>query len=52
VATPLAWEELGRGLDPRRFTPAVVVERVERLGDLHRPLLHGRQRLDRALRRL
>ena len=27
----------------------VVVERVERLGDLAEPLLHGRQRLDPAL---
>jgi bifunctional non-homologous end joining protein LigD len=45
VATPLAWDELNEGLDPAAFTPAVVAGRVARLGDLHEPLLHGRQRL-------
>jgi bifunctional non-homologous end joining protein LigD len=45
VATPLAWDELDEGLDPAAFTPAVVLERVARLGDLHEPLLHGRWRL-------
>ena len=49
VATPLAWDELREGLDPRAFTMAAVVGRVERLGDLAEPLLRGRQRLDRAL---
>jgi bifunctional non-homologous end joining protein LigD len=52
VATPLRWEELDEGVEPRAFTPAVVLERVARLGDLHEPLLHGRQRLDRAWSRL
>jgi bifunctional non-homologous end joining protein LigD len=45
VATPLAWDELDESLDPRELTPAVVADRVARLGDLHEPLLHGRQRL-------
>jgi bifunctional non-homologous end joining protein LigD len=52
VATPLAWEELEAPLDPAAFTMDVVRERVARLGDLHAPLLDGRQRLDRALSRL
>jgi bifunctional non-homologous end joining protein LigD len=45
VATPLRWEELDERLEPAAFTPATVAERVARLGDLHEPLLHGRQRL-------
>ena len=52
VAAPLRWDELDEDLDPRELTMEVVLERVERDGDLHEPLLHGRQRLDTALRRL
>ena len=52
VAAPLAWEELREDLDPAAFTLDVVLERVARQGDLHEPLLHGRQRLDRALSRV
>ena len=49
VATPLRWDELEPNLDYRALTPAVAAERVATLGDVHEPLLHGRQRLDRAL---
>jgi bifunctional non-homologous end joining protein LigD len=45
VATPLAWEEVAPGLDPAAFTMEVVLDRVRRLGDVHAPLLRGRQRL-------
>jgi bifunctional non-homologous end joining protein LigD len=51
VATPLAWDELGEDLDPRGFTLETVPGRVAELGDLHEPLLHGRQRLELALPR-
>ena len=49
VATPLAWDEVGDDLDPGSFTPAVVLERVERSGDLLAPLLRGRQTLAAAV---
>jgi bifunctional non-homologous end joining protein LigD len=49
VATPLRWKELDERLDPREHNLLTVPPRIEQLGDLHEPLLHGRQRLDRAL---
>ena len=52
VATPLRWDELSDDLDPREFTMEVVLERVEREGDLHAPLLASRQRLEPSLSRL
>jgi DNA primase len=45
VATPLAWDEVDLTLAPEALTPPVVQARVERLGDLAQPLLHGRQSL-------
>jgi bifunctional non-homologous end joining protein LigD len=44
VATPVDWDELD-GLDPQALTPGVVLERVERGGDLFAGVLHGRRRL-------
>ena len=45
VSTPLRWDEVRPGLDPTSFTMARVLDRVEHLGDLAEPLLHGGQRL-------
>lgn len=44
VATPLAWTELHEHFHPGEFTPSVVLDRVERLGDLF-TLPRRRQRL-------
>ena len=52
VSTPLRWDEVSEDLDPRDFTMEVVLRRVERHGDLYEPVLHGRQSLGEALRRL
>ena len=52
VATPLRWEEVDERLDPRALTPARVLERVERHGDLFAPVLRGRQLLRPALAKL
>ncbi len=46
VSTPLTWEELGAGdIHPADLTPKVVLERVERLGDLFAPVLHTDQHI-------
>jgi bifunctional non-homologous end joining protein LigD len=52
VSTPLAWDEVSEDLDPGRFTMRAVLERVERLGDVHAPVLERRQSLGQALRAL
>ncbi len=52
VATPLRWEEVGPGLDPRSFTMGVVARRVEAEGDLAAGLLDDPQPLDDAVARL
>lgn len=52
VSTPVTWEELEAGVDPRAFTMDRVRRRLERHGDLFAPVLSGGQRLEPALRRL
>ncbi|MCF3108346.1 DNA ligase D [Niabella sp. CC-SYL272] len=39
VSTPLRWEEVRPGLDPRRFTIKNIHRRLEQNGDLFRPVL-------------
>ena len=48
ASTPVSWDELddavrGRDESALRFTPSMVVERVQRLGDLYAASLAGRQ---------
>jgi bifunctional non-homologous end joining protein LigD len=46
VSTPLTWEELDAGtMHPADLTPQVVLERVQRLGDLFAPVLHTDQHI-------
>jgi len=45
VATPLEWEELHPRLDPREYNLQTVPQRIAELGDLHAPVLRGRQLL-------
>jgi bifunctional non-homologous end joining protein LigD len=49
VSTPLRWEEVNDDLDPAAFTMDVVLERVEKHGDLFEGVLKTKQRLDKAL---
>ncbi|TML85295.1 MAG: DNA ligase D [Actinobacteria bacterium] len=49
VSTPLRWNEVKRGLDPKLFTMAATLERVRKHGDLFEGVLKTKQRLDKAL---
>jgi bifunctional non-homologous end joining protein LigD len=49
VSTPLRWSEVKEGLDPAAFTMDVVLDRVQRHGDLFAGVLTTRQRLGKAL---
>jgi bifunctional non-homologous end joining protein LigD len=49
VSTPLRWEEVREGLDPREFSMEVVRDRIDRHGDLFEGVLTTRQRLGSAL---
>ena len=52
VSTPLRWEELGEKVRPRDFGMREALERVDRHGDLFKPVLQGGQALSPALRQL
>jgi bifunctional non-homologous end joining protein LigD len=39
VSTPLLWKEVKRGLDPRDFTVKTISKRLNKLGDIWRPVL-------------
>ncbi len=52
VSMPLEWDDLTEDVRPRDFSMEVALERVERLGDLFEPVLHGKQALGPALRAL
>jgi bifunctional non-homologous end joining protein LigD len=48
VSTPVAWEELERGVKMEDFTIKTVPKRLEKVGDLWKPVLADRGRFDLA----
>ena len=52
VSTPLAWDELEGDLQISHFTLQNVPERLERLGDLFRPVVAAPQDLAAAIESL
>ncbi|HEY8028880.1 MAG TPA: non-homologous end-joining DNA ligase [Gaiellaceae bacterium] len=52
VSTPLRWEELTEDVRPRDFSRDVVLERVERDGDLYAPVLEDARPLGAAAKKL
>ncbi len=52
VSTPLRWDELTEDVRPRDFTMQVALDRIAKHGDLFEPVLHAKQALGPALKRL
>ena len=52
VSTPLEWSEVKPGLLPQQFTIENAPARFAAMGDLFRPVLDQRQRLEPAIERL
>src|SRR6516164_5925054 len=52
VATPLMWSEVSPGLTPAQFHLGNALERFSRVGDLFKPVLTMKQRLEDALAKL
>jgi bifunctional non-homologous end joining protein LigD len=52
VATPLKWSEVKPGLDPKKFTIKTIFERLQKHGDLFKPVLGKSVDLKKALNKL
>jgi bifunctional non-homologous end joining protein LigD len=52
VSTPLRWDELVSGVRPTDFTMEIVLDRIERLGDLYEPVLEDKRPLAAAAKAL
>jgi bifunctional non-homologous end joining protein LigD len=46
VSTPVTWKELEKGVRIEEFTMSNVPARVQKIGDLWKPLLQARGRFD------
>jgi bifunctional non-homologous end joining protein LigD len=49
VSTPLRWDEVTDKLNPSIYSMDVVLDRVQRYGDLYDGVLKNKQRIDKAL---
>jgi bifunctional non-homologous end joining protein LigD len=48
ISTPVTWEEVQKGIEIEDFTMTTVPPRLEKIGDLWKPLLARRGRMDLA----
>ncbi|MEW6189520.1 MAG: non-homologous end-joining DNA ligase [Actinomycetota bacterium] len=49
VSTPIAWEELKEGLNPKRFNIFTILNRLKKVGDLFKPTLELKQDITEVL---
>jgi bifunctional non-homologous end joining protein LigD len=52
VSTPLKWTEVKKGLDPTQFTIKTIQKRLDKVGDLFKPILEKGINLEEALKKL
>jgi bifunctional non-homologous end joining protein LigD len=52
VATPLQWDEVKHGLTPKTFNLLNALDRFREVGDLFKPVLTNRQKLEPSLKKL
>ncbi len=52
VSTPLEWKEVKAGIHPADFNFKNIFKRIEKKGDLFKPVLTGKSNLQRALKLL
>jgi bifunctional non-homologous end joining protein LigD len=52
ISTPLDWKEITHKLHPSDFTLENIFERVNKKGDLFKPVLSGSSNIDKALKKL
>jgi bifunctional non-homologous end joining protein LigD len=52
VSTPLKWQEVRKGLDPAKFTIRTMAKRLDKVGDLWKPILGPGVDLAECLERL
>jgi len=50
VSTPLKWEEVKKGLDPKKFTMKTIFKRLQKFGDLWKPVLTEKVDLAKSLK--
>ncbi|MBS4169247.1 DNA ligase D [Parachlamydia sp. AcF125] len=52
VSTPLLWEEVKTGLDPKDFNMQTILERLGKMGDIFKPIFSSGVNMQTALNRL
>jgi bifunctional non-homologous end joining protein LigD len=50
VSTPLKWEEVKKGLDPKKFTIKTIFKRLKKYGDLWKPVLTSKVNLETSIK--
>ena len=50
VSTPLEWKEVNHKLHPSQFTIINIIKRLEKKGDLFKPVLTGTTNIEKALK--